>query len=123
MNTLGKQHKTVLDSQIENLVQQLQDQLIEKIVKPLLVMNFGITEDFGEFEFDRNLDPEVANIRIQSLISAMSAQVIPTTNLNVINALLSLLDIPTLTESDWAYQVQRGIQKTALENQAIYGQV
>lgn len=123
MNTLGKQHMTVLDSQIENLVQQIQDQLIEKVVKPLLVMNFGITQDFGEFKFDRNLDPEVANIRIQSLISALSAQVIPTTNLNVINALLSLLDVPTLTESDWAYQIQRGIQKTALENQAVYGQM
>jgi hypothetical protein len=123
MNSLGKQHSTVLDAQIESLVQQLQDQLIEKIVRPLLVYNFGIKDDFGEFQSDRTLDPEVANIRIQSLISAMSAQVIPTTNLNVINSLLSLLDVPTLTETDWAYQVQRDIAKQTMVNQAMYGQM
>ena len=120
-NTLGRQHKTILDAQIESIVTQIRDQMIEKVVKPLLIYNFGITEDFGTFKLDEVQDQESVSLRIQNLISAVTAQIIPAQNIHVVNAIYDSLGLPTVTEQEQGELLQRQLMKTYLENQVYAG--
>lgn len=99
-NGIGQQHRLIMDAQIEAIVAQIRDQLIEKIVKPLLIWNFGITDDFGTFEVDIIQDPQATNLRINNIISATSAQLLMPTDLNVQNAIREALQIPTITPQE-----------------------
>ena len=120
-NTLGRQHKTILDAQIESIVSQIRDQLIEKVIKPLLIWNFGITEDFGTFKLDEIQDQESVSLRVQNIISAVSAQILPAQNIHVVNALYDSLGLPTVTETQQAELTQKQLVKSFLENQVFQG--
>ena len=120
-NSLGRTHKTILDSQIESIVSQIRDQLIERIVKPLLVWNFGITEDFGSFKLDEVQDQESVSLRVQNIISAVSAQIIPAQNIHVQNALYDSLGLPTINPTEMAQLQQQQLIKTFLEQQTQMG--
>lgn len=120
-NTLGRQHKTILDSQIEAIVSQIRDQLIEKVVKPLLIWNFGITDEFGTFKLDEIQDQESVSLRVQNIISAVSAQILPAQNIHVVNALYDALGLPTITETEQAELTQKQLMKSFLENQVFQG--
>lgn len=120
-NTLGRQHKTILDAQIESIVSQIRDQLVEKVIKPLLVWNFGITEDFGSFKLDEVQDQESVSLRVQNIISAVSAQILPAQNIHIQNALYDSLGLPTINEREMAGLQQQQLIKTFLENQTQMG--
>jgi hypothetical protein len=120
-NTLGRQHKTVLDSQVESIVTQIRDQMIERVVKPLLIYNFGITDDFGTFKLDEVQDQESVSLRVQNIISAVSAQIIPAQNIHVVNALYDSLGLPTVNETEQGELLQKQLMKTYLENAVFAG--
>ena len=120
-NTLGRQHKTILDAQIESIVSQIRDQLIERVIKPLLIWNFGITEDFGTFKLDEIQDQESVSLRVQNIISAVSAQILPAQNIHVVNALYDSLGLPTVTETQQAELTQQQLVKSFLEQQVFQG--
>lgn len=120
-NTLGRTHKTVLDSQIESIVSQIRDQLIEKVVKPLLIWNFGLTEDFGSFKIDEVQDQESVSLRVQNIISAVSSQILPAQNIHIQNALYDSLGLPTINETEMGRLQQRQLIKTFLESQTQMG--
>lgn len=121
VSNLGRQHKTVLDSQIESIVSQIRDQLLEKIVKPLLIWNFGVTDDFGTFKVDEIQDQESVSLRVQNIISAVSAQILPAQNLHVQNALYDSLGLPTVTKAESASLMQEQLLKSFFEQQVFQG--
>lgn len=120
-NTLGRQHKTILDAQIESIVLQIRDQLLENVIRPLLIWNFGITENFGTFRVDEVQDQESVSLRVQNIISAVSAQVIPAQNIHVVNALYDSLGLPTVTPQEQNQLQQQQLMKSFLENQVFQG--
>lgn len=120
-NTLGRQHKTILDAQIESIVSQIRDQLIEKVIKPLLIWNFGITDNFGSFKLDEIQDQESVSLRVQNIISSVSAQILPANNIHIQNALYDSLGLPTVTETQAAELQERQLMKSFLEQQAFAG--
>lgn len=122
-NTLGRTHKTILDSQIESIVSQIRDQLVEKIVKPLLVWNFGIAEDFGSFKIDEVQDQESVSLRVQNIISAVSSQILPAQNIHIQNALYDSLGLPTINEGDMAKLDQQSLIKNFLQQSVSMGQL
>jgi hypothetical protein len=120
-NSLGRQHKTLLDAQIESIVSQIRDQLIEKVVRPLLIWNFGITDNFGNFQLDEVQDQESVSLRVQNIISSVSAQILPASNIHVQNALYSALGLPTVTETEQKELIQQQLMKSFLEQQVFQG--
>lgn len=119
--SLGKQHESVMDSAINSLVVQIQDQLIEKAIRPLLVFNFGVGSDFGSFERTANLDPEQSSVKIQNIISAIQSQAIAPTNLNATNALYELLGLPSITQEEQSLEMQRALMKAYYDNAVLMG--
>ncbi|MCA6430275.1 MAG: hypothetical protein IM613_12650 [Cytophagales bacterium] len=67
---LSQNHKSMLDAGIESVVQTIREEVINKIVKPLLIWEFGENKDYGEFEF---LTPESAVDRNSLVSTALSA--------------------------------------------------
>jgi hypothetical protein len=120
-NTLGRTHKTILDSQIESIVSQIRDEMIEKVIKPLLIWNFGITDDFGSFKIDEVQDQESVSLRVQNIISAVSAQILPAQNIHIQNALYDSLGLPTITQMEMAGLQQQQMVKSFLEGQVSMG--
>lgn len=121
VNGLGTQHKTIMDSQIEAVVLQIQDQFIEKIVRPLLIYNFSIHDDFGQFHVDPEMDPQSVSTRINNIVSAASSQIIPSSDLRVQNAVYEALGLPSVSEQERQFLQRQSLMKIYLENQVYAG--
>jgi hypothetical protein len=93
-------HLAVLDSNIDAIVRQIEDQLVEKLVRPLIQWNFGWQKNWGKFEKQPYTSPEAQMGRIGNLISAISTQIIPATDLDAINRLREDLGIAPITLQD-----------------------
>lgn len=121
VNGIGKQHQLIMDAQITSIVKQMRDQLIEKVVKPLLIWNFGITKDFGTFSLDPVEDPDSKNLLINNIISAASSNLIMNTDLGVQNKVRELLELPVLSEQEQFVQSQKKLLQSYFETQAFGG--
>lgn len=119
--SIGKQHKSILDAQIESILLQIQDQIIEKIIKPLLVFNFGEVRDFGKFEADTILDPDTQSSRVQNLITAMTSNLISPQNLAATNTLAELLGLPSLSQEQQQEEIRKQLMKSYLDGLVIQG--
>ena len=89
-----------MDSTIEGVIVQIRDQLIEKIIKPLLIANFGERKNFGSFSYQQSADPAVANARVSTIISAIASQILPNNDPDVINKLREDLSLPPLSRQE-----------------------
>jgi len=119
--SIAKQHKSILDAQVESILLQIQDQIIEKIVRPLLVFNFGESRDFGKFDTDHVLDPETQASRVQNLISAMTSNLVSGQNLSAKNTLHELLGLPSLSQEEQQQEIQKQLMKSYLEGLVLAG--
>lgn len=121
VNGIGKQHQLIMDSQITSIVKQLRDQLIEKVVKPLLIWNFGITDDFGTFSLDPVEDPDAKNLLVNNIISATGSNLLMATDLGVQNKIRELLELPSLSEQEQFVEGQKKLLQSYFETQAFGG--
>lgn len=99
-SSLSQGHRSILDSNIESLILQIRDQLIEKVVRPLLWHNYGEKNSFGSFAYQQSSDPAVANARVSTLISAIASQIFSSTDPDIVNKLREDLDLPPLSEDE-----------------------
>jgi hypothetical protein len=121
VNGIGKQHQLIMDSQITSIVKQMRDQLIEKVVKPLLIWNFGITDDFGTFSLDPVEDPDAKNLLVNNIISATGSNLLMATDLGVQNKIRELLELPALSEQEQFIEGQKKLLQSYFETQAFGG--
>jgi hypothetical protein len=121
VNSVAKQHNSIMDSQIRAVIYQIRDQMIDKVVKPLLIWNFGITHDFGFFEDDNQLDPESASMRVGNIVNAVSAGVLNKTDLQVQNTVRNLLGIPTISKEEQFILSQEELLSKFWETQVFGG--
>lgn len=122
VNSVAKQHNSIMDSQIKSVIFQIRDQMIEKVVKPLLIWNFGITHDFGTFEDDNQLDPESASMRVGNIVNAVSAGVLNKTDLQVQNTVRNLLGIPTISKEEQWILSQEALLQSFFETKTFAGE-
>jgi hypothetical protein len=118
----GKHHLTVLDSQIEGLLSQIKDQLIEKVIRPILLFNFGITDDFGEFDYKPSTDNEASMSKAGMLLSLLNTPGIPNTNLTIVNAIYELLGLPAVTPEQQAAQMRDKFAYDIVSNKVMMGE-
>ncbi|MFN6560053.1 MAG: hypothetical protein RMY28_009615 [Nostoc sp. ChiSLP01] len=99
-------HRLILDTQIEDIVNDLRDELLEKIVRPLLMANFGprFEDNLGEFKSDKFLDPSLAATRVSNLTVAMSSGTIDANDLEANNRLREDLGLSPFTKEQFDQQ-------------------
>ena len=104
---LGKQHLSTFDSQLSSIVQQIQDQMIERVIRPLLIFNKGTSKNFGEFTYSPKLDPEQSALKMQNISMLIQNQIVPAQDLRVANAMLELAGLESITEEEQNLNMQR----------------
>jgi hypothetical protein len=112
-------HKNTLDANISAIVAQIQEEILEKIVRPLLVYNKPIAlwkRNWGAFKTQPYSDPNFMMSQAGALISAISAQVLPTSDIDVVNALRQALGVPVVSDEQ-NYQLTQQQIRTQVEQQ------
>jgi len=111
--TVSNNQMVLMDSAIESLMSTFRDNLIEKVVAPLLRVNFGVQDDYGTFQVETKPNPQDASLRVSNLISAISSGILAATDTDVINQVRSLLGIPELDSET----LQRMAETQAIQQQ------
>lgn len=83
--TLGELHFSVLDATIRNIIDQIRDQLIEKVIKTLVIWHFGKQKLYGSFELEVQQDPQQKAMLFNNIVTAVSTQLLDPNDPEVIN--------------------------------------
>jgi hypothetical protein len=122
-SNLNTGHRSTLDATITATVNQIKERLIEDVVRPLLVWEFGENvESFGEFAVG-DAQPEDGAIDIlKVLIDAVYNNVFSAQDLDVINRMRTLAGLPSVTEIAQGLDAppDEGIEDVAADDGAIY---
>ena len=99
-------HRLILDNQLESIVNSMRDELLEKVVRPLLLANFGTKyeSNLGEFKSEKFLDPGLAATRVNNLTLAFNTGILDSTDLEAINRLREDLGISPLSRQQFDEQ-------------------
>lgn len=87
-----------LDTTIEAVVSRIKVEILYKMVRPLLILNFNEME-IGDFDRVIGNDPTSRSLHMQNIITAVSMQLIDGSDPDVQNKIRDLLGIPKLKES------------------------
>jgi len=98
--TLSVKQSTLLDANIEVVVNQIQDQIIEKVCKPIIINNFGKQKDYGKFTIDSSSDPGVEMQQLQNIFTAVSMGILSGDDPVINNRIRGLLGLPLQTEQE-----------------------
>jgi len=98
--TLSVKQSTLLDATVEVIVNQIQDQIIEKVCKPIILWNFGKQKDYGKFTIDSSSDPAVEMQQLQNIFTAISMGIFSADDPVVSNRIRGVLNLPIQTEKE-----------------------
>lgn len=115
-------HRMILDTQIEGLVQMLRDELVEKVVRPLLLANFGsrFEDNLGYFEVEKFLDPMQVTGRVSNLLMAFANGIIDNTEIEAINRLRQDLGLSAISKEQFDRQALEKLLAQQEAEQASY---
>jgi hypothetical protein len=101
--TINSSHMLILDSQIKGLMDICKQEIIEKIVRPLLVANFGgdAVADLGEFAESKYVDPNQSSMMVSNIMQATMQGFIDPTDLEAINRVRELSGLSVITREEW----------------------
>lgn len=99
-SSVSVQHKNVLDATVESIVLQIKDQLIEKVCKPLIVLNSGPKDNYGDFAELIERDAQTKSALLQNFVTASSMGLIDANDPEVKAKVRDLLDLPELSEDE-----------------------
>jgi hypothetical protein len=93
-SNLNAGQMALLNRAVQELVNQIKEVLLEKMIRPLIEWNFGTSQDsWGEFVLSEQ--EEESRIELfNALVSALSQQIFSIDDLNVINKLYELARLP-----------------------------
>jgi hypothetical protein len=101
IGALSNTQLSILDSSISSVVKRIQDKILETVIRPLIIYNFGYQESYGEFKFKAPPDVNSENIITQNLMTALSTGLFaPTTDLVAFNELRKRLNLPEMSSQD-----------------------
>jgi len=98
--TLSVKQSTLLDATVEVIVNQIQDQIIEKVCKPIIQWNFGKQKDYGKFTIDSSSDPGVEMQQLQNIYTAISMGIFSADDPVINNRIRGFLGLPLQTEKE-----------------------
>jgi len=98
--TLSAKQSTLLDATVEVIVTQIQDQIIEKVCKPIILFNFGKQKDYGRFTIDSSSDPGIEMQQLQSIFTAISMGIFTPDDPIINNRIRGFLGLPLQTEKE-----------------------
>jgi hypothetical protein len=119
--TLSVKQSTLLDANIEVVVNQIQDQIIEKVCKPIIINNFGKQKDYGKFTIDSSSDPGVEMQQLQNIFTAVSMGILSGDDPVINNRIRGLLGLPLQTEQEIeeAKALKQIEQQSQMQGQAM----
>lgn len=115
INALGQQQLTILDSSIQSISEQIKNELLEKVVRPMVINNFGHKKNYGKFERKPQDDPNQEAIVTSNLITALSMGLISSNDSEAVNALRRRIQLTPLEDDQLEVQQQMEEQIEALE--------
>lgn len=115
--TLSDTQLTIFDANLKSIVNQIQDQLLEKIIKPLIIWNYGVQETYGSFKPKEENSAIFKQARAQNIYAALGNGIVTPDDPEVISAIRSTLDFKQLTEEEIAFklQMQQQLEQLRLE--------
>lgn len=100
MATVSARHLSIFDASVEAIVKQIRDQLIEKLIRPLILWNFGTQKDYGSFEVTSVTDPANESLLINNLMMAFGQGLVPQSDVAAINVLREKLKLSPLSQQE-----------------------
>ena len=98
---LSQNHKSMFDAGVESVVQGMREEMINKVVKPLLVWEFGAKDgDYGSFEFTADISSTDQNARISTILSAVASGIFSADDTQIQEEIRKSLNIPPQSESE-----------------------
>lgn len=97
--SLGKQHHAFFERTLETLLRGLVEVLISQLIRPLIEMNFGPQESYGEFTIE-NFNVEEAKLLAEYFVGLVNGGIIDIENVERLNLVLSQLGLPPVDEED-----------------------
>lgn len=98
--TLSAKQSTLLDATVEVIVNQIQDQIIEKVCRPIIQWNFGKQKDYGKFTIDSSSDPGIEMQQLQQIFTAISMGIFTPDDPVINNRIRGFLGLPLQTEKE-----------------------
>lgn len=92
-------------------LEEFRDAFVETIVRPMLMVNFGITaqEGWGSFEVEETTltDPNAKTTALNNLMTPVLNQIVPASDIGLVNKVRGLVGLPQQTEQDFLAQIQK----------------
>ncbi len=114
--SLQNQQSNIMDATILSIVKQLQDQLIEKAIRPVIIANFGTQNNYGKFGKVDNGDPNMELNKLGQLISATSMGIFSSDDIEVQNKLRETLGLPPINIKEKLKQLEMQLAIQAQQN-------
>lgn len=99
VGSLSNTQLSILDSSLLMVSQMVRDQLLEKVIRPLIYFNFGKSDNYGRFEYSPDSDPQQEAMITQGLMSALSSGLIQNTDYEAVNSLRERLKLKPIDPS------------------------
>jgi hypothetical protein len=101
--SINNNHMAILDSQIFGTIELVRDQIIEKIVRPLSVWNFGadVERNLGKFVLDVGLDPATIGLQASNIMQGTMQGLLDPNDLDVVNRYRLLVGLPEKTREEF----------------------
>ena len=117
---VAAQQAITLDSQISALVKQVRDQVLEKVIKPMLIRNFALKpkQGWGRFDVDKSSDPNQALSQVNTINGCVTAGTL-TLDTTVKNKVRELLGLPPQTEEEQLAALQKSVEAQAMQQRAM----
>lgn len=96
MAGLSQRHHHILDSTVHSVVLQIQEEILEKVCKPLILLNYGKQENYGKFHLEYNREPNSEMTLLQNIYTAISMQIFEPTDPVIQNKIRDLLGLPPM---------------------------
>lgn len=96
--TLAGKHFSLMDSTIEEVVRQIREELISKVMRPVIIHNFGKQDNYGEFVEEKTIDEGSEQLYLTNLYQAINQGILNAQDPYVINKVRSILHLPDLKE-------------------------
>jgi hypothetical protein len=97
-SSLNAGHRSILDLMVGSTIDQIKEKLIEQVVRPLLIWEFGeAVEDFGSFPTPKASETGAIDL-LNAIANAVYNGAFSAADLDVINRMRELAGLPLVTE-------------------------
>ena len=101
---LSDNQLTMFDANIKSICSQIQDQLIEKVFKPLIIWNFGRQEQYGVYIPKEESSTIAKSNRAAGIYQAIDAQIVDRNDGDVVNIIRDSIGLEPLTTEERAFR-------------------